>query len=106
MVCAPSIQRAQAAWEDDDHESFCDEMWEVAEGLDMNEFRLELAKAVIPLRDAGNVAPKLAAVAVFELIDGPGWTLLFARLSCQSSFGPAMYGAAMYGAAMAAQPQA
>jgi hypothetical protein len=77
----PSIERAQAALDDDDDEAFDDELWEIGEMLDTNERRIELAQAVIALRDAGKVAPKLAAAAVFELSDGAGSAFLLSSIA-------------------------
>jgi hypothetical protein len=76
-----SIERAQAALDDDDDEAFDDELWEIAETLDTDEQRIELARAVIALRDAGNVPPKLAAAAVFELSDGAGSDFLLSSIA-------------------------
>jgi hypothetical protein len=60
-----SIERAQAALDDDDA-AFDDELSEIAETLDTSEERVELARALIALREVGKVPPKSAAAAVFE----------------------------------------
>ncbi len=85
-----SIERAQAALEDDDDEAFDDELLEIAETLDTNEQRIELARAVIALRDAGKVPPKVAAAAVFNSAVEPDRTFYSRRLPSQSRYGPAM----------------
>lgn len=76
-----SIERAQAALEDDDDEAFDDELLEIAETLDTNEQRIELARAVIALRDAGKVPPKVAAAAVFKLSGGAGSDFLLSSIA-------------------------
>lgn len=67
---SPAIERARAALEDDDIDAFDDALWEVAEEMDTPERRLAMARAIIALRDAGKIDPKVAAVAMFDLSEG------------------------------------
>ena len=69
-VISPEIERARAALDDEDEDAFDDALWEVAPQFDTPPRRLELARAIIALRDAGKVDPKIAAVAVFDLSEG------------------------------------
>lgn len=80
-VFPPAIERARAALDDEDTETFDDALWEVAEQLDTPRRRLELAQAVIALRDAGRVDPKVAAVAVFDLSEGDSSALFISSIA-------------------------
>lgn len=68
-VLSPLVERARQALEEegDDGDPFLDAVEELAEELDTPGRRLELARAVIALRDAGRVEPSVAAVAMFDL---------------------------------------
>jgi hypothetical protein len=68
-VLSPEIERARRLLDDDD-DAFDDALFEVARQLDTSQRRLELAHAIITLRDAGKVDPKVAAAAVFDLSEG------------------------------------
>jgi hypothetical protein len=68
-VLSPLVERARQALEEegDDEDPFLDAVEELAEELDTPARRLELARAVVALRDAGCVEPGVAAVAMFDL---------------------------------------
>jgi hypothetical protein len=51
---------------------------------------IEPAQAVVALREAGNLPPKLAAAGVCELCDGAGSAFCSSRLPSQSRYGPAV----------------
>lgn len=69
-VFSPEIERARRLLEDDDEGAFDDALFEVARQLDNPHRRLELAQAIVTLKDAGKIDPKVAAAAVFDLSDG------------------------------------
>lgn len=68
-VLSPLVERARGAIEDDgdDGDPFLEAVEDIVHELDTPGLRLELATAVIALRDAGRVDPKVAAVAMFDL---------------------------------------
>jgi hypothetical protein len=63
----PEIGRAISALDDDDGETFDRELNKVVPKLDTPERRIELAQAVVTLRDKGRISSRLAAVALFDL---------------------------------------
>jgi len=77
-VLSPLVERARQALEEegDDGDAFLDALEELTEALDTPERRLGLARAVIALRDAGRVDPRVAAVAMFDLDAGSRPALL------------------------------
>jgi SEC-C motif len=66
-LLTPEIERAYVALQDHDGEGFDDALAQVVPLLDNFESRLELARAVLTLKDSGRIDPKLAAVAIFDL---------------------------------------
>jgi SEC-C motif len=69
-LSSPDIERARAALDGDDLDAFDEALFAVAETLDTPAQRLELARAILKLRDAGRVHPEVAAAAVFDLSEG------------------------------------
>jgi hypothetical protein len=80
-LSSPAVERARAALNDDDTDAFDDALWDVAEQLDTPQRRLALARAILDYRDAGNVDPKVAAVAVFDLSDGTDSAVLISSIA-------------------------
>lgn len=80
------LERARATLDDEDTETFDDALWEVAEQLDTPRRHLGLAQAVIALKDAGKVDPKVAAVAVFDLSEGASSRCSSPRSPSRSAF--------------------
>jgi hypothetical protein len=74
-LLTPEIDRAISALDDDDGEAFDRELNQVVPTIDTPQRRIELAGAVITLRDQGRISSKLAAVALFDL--GGGASTLF-----------------------------
>lgn len=66
-IVTPEVEAAIDALDDPDHENFDKALWGAARFLNTVERRLELAEAVLALRDRGLISPKLAAVAIFDL---------------------------------------
>jgi hypothetical protein len=66
-IITPVIDRAINALRDDEDELFDRVLEEVVADLDTDDRRLELARAVIALRDEGCLPPALVAAAVLEL---------------------------------------
>jgi len=66
-IYTPEIDRAISALDDDDGETFDRELNKVVPTVDSPERRIELAQAVVTLRDQGRISSKLAAVALFDL---------------------------------------
>ncbi|MGH9208115.1 MAG: YecA family protein [Acidimicrobiales bacterium] len=67
-LLTPEIDAAiNALSDEEDHECFDEALFEAAQALDSTEGRLELAEAVLALRDRGIIPPALAAVAIFDL---------------------------------------
>jgi hypothetical protein len=61
------MDRAINALRDDDDKEFDEALERVVSAVDSPERRLELAQAVLRLRDEGQINRKFAAVAVLEL---------------------------------------
>ena len=68
-VLTPEIEQAMSALEDSDHTHFDAALDAAALALNTFERRLELAEAVLALRDRGLIPAKLAAVAIVDLND-------------------------------------
>lgn len=66
-IVTPEIERAIHTLQRDDDEAFDRALDTVVPTVDTLERRIELAKAVVALRDQGRIPAKLAAVAVFSL---------------------------------------
>lgn len=66
-IITPEVARAIHALHCDDEEAFDRALDTVVPMLDTLERRVELARAVVALRDKGRIPAKLAAVAVFSL---------------------------------------
>lgn len=66
-VHTPEIARAADALNADDGERFDAALRDARAVIDTDERRVELAHAVIALRDTGRVRPPLAAVAIIDL---------------------------------------
>jgi hypothetical protein len=66
-IITPDMARAINAVSDDDCDRFGDALDKVLDAVDSPERRLTLAEAVLRLRDQGQITPKFAAIAVFEL---------------------------------------
>jgi hypothetical protein len=66
-LVTPEIDRAISALDEDDGEAFDRELNEVVPTVDTPQRRIDLADAVITLRDQGRISSKLAAVALFDL---------------------------------------
>lgn len=69
-VASLAVERARAALDDEDTDAFDDALYEVARELDTPSRRLELARVVVALRDAGRIDPQVAAAAIFDLSEG------------------------------------
>jgi hypothetical protein len=66
-IITPNMDRAINALRNDDDEEFDEALERVVSAVDSPERRLELAQAVLRLRDEGQINRKFAAVAVLEL---------------------------------------
>jgi hypothetical protein len=67
-LVTPEIDAAIEAFTDEeDRDSFDEALFAAAQVVDSVERRLELAQAVLALRDRGLIPPALAAVAIFDL---------------------------------------
>jgi SEC-C motif-containing protein len=66
-IITADVDRAINALRDDHGMAFDDALGRVVPAVDTLERRIELAQAVIALRDQGRIPAKLAAVAVLEL---------------------------------------
>jgi hypothetical protein len=66
-ISTPAMDRAIHALRSDDQDGFDNALAQVVTAVDTLDRRIELAQAVIELRDHGRIPPKLAAVAVLEL---------------------------------------
>ena len=75
-VLTPEIEEAMFAFTDKDEDAFERALRTVVESLGTVEHRLELAEAVLLLRDEGAVSPEVAAVAIFDLNDERSQLLL------------------------------
>jgi hypothetical protein len=79
-ILTPEIEEALFASTDKDEDAFEKALHAVAATLGTFDRRLELAEAVLLLRDQGVVSPPVAAVAVFDLND-EGSQLLLSSLA-------------------------
>lgn len=68
-VSSPEIERARKALDRDD-DAFDEELYSVAGALDTPRRRLDLAQAIVALKDKAMIDKRVAAVAVFDLSDG------------------------------------
>jgi hypothetical protein len=66
-IITPDMERAINALRDDDDEEFDEALEHVVSAIDSADRRLELAHAVLKLRDQGQIKRKFAAIAVLEL---------------------------------------
>lgn len=66
-IITPDMECAINALRNDDDTAFDEALGKVVPAVDALERRIELAQAVIELRDRGRIPKKLAAVAVLEL---------------------------------------
>jgi len=66
-VITPEIDQAIRALQNDDGEEFDRMLSQVVPTVDTVDHRMNLAQAVMTLRDQGRISAKLAAMAVFEL---------------------------------------
>jgi hypothetical protein len=66
-IRTPEIDHAVRALRNDDGEEFDRFLDQLVPVLDTPERRVDLAKAIIALRDKGRISAKLAAVAILEL---------------------------------------
>jgi hypothetical protein len=66
-ILTPEIDRAVDALRTDDGEEFDEALSEVVRMVDNVDRRLELAHAVVRLRDDGHIPSRLAALAILEL---------------------------------------
>jgi hypothetical protein len=66
-ILTPDVDRAVRALRDDDGDEFDRALETVVSMVDTVSRRIDLAQAVIALREEGRISPKLAAIAVFEL---------------------------------------
>jgi hypothetical protein len=66
-IITTDMDRAINALRDDNGTAFDDALGRVVPAVDTLERRIDLAQAVVTLRDQGRIPPKLAAVAVLEL---------------------------------------
>jgi len=66
-ILTPDMHEAIRALEEDDDYEFDAVLGKVVADIDSPNRRIELARAVIALRDQGRIPPQLAAIAVLEL---------------------------------------
>ncbi len=78
-LLSPELSRLLDAVEDDDHDAAEEALPAALARVDTVEARAALARAVLALRDAGRVAPRVAALALVDL-EGGGEALLTASL--------------------------
>ena len=69
-VFTPEVERAWSLIEDGDGEAFEVALLEVVRQLDTPSRRLELAHAIVALKDVGKVDARVAAAAIFDLSEG------------------------------------
>jgi len=79
-ILTPEMDRAIIALRDDDGEEFDRALEQVVPLVDTADRRIELARAVLALRDEGRIPRKLAAMAVLEL-DRQTSTLLLSSVA-------------------------
>ena len=80
LIPTPELEDAMSALTNEDQDDFDDAVYTAAHTLDTFEHRLELAEAVLTLRDKGLVRPEIAAVAIFDL-NYEGSALLLSSLA-------------------------
>ena len=66
-IITPDMDRAINALRDDDDEEFDEALDKVVSAIDSADRRIDLAQAVLTLRDQGQIKQKFAAIAVLEL---------------------------------------
>jgi hypothetical protein len=66
-IITPDMNRAINALRDGEDELFDEVLEQVVAAVDTDDRRVELARAVIDLRDQGRLEPRFAAIAVLEL---------------------------------------
>lgn len=66
-ILTPAMDRAIDALQDGDDEGFDDILGTVVPEVDSVDRRVELARAVLTLRDRGSISPQQAAVAILDL---------------------------------------
>ncbi|MGA3149080.1 MAG: hypothetical protein ABSF33_16635 [Acidimicrobiales bacterium] len=79
-IITPDMDRAIDAFENDDVAEFVDAAIEVAANVDSLGRRVRLARAVLTLRDEGDIPTNLAAAAILDL-DSKKSTLLLASVA-------------------------
>ena len=79
-ILTPDMDRAISALQDDDVEVFDEVLDKVVADVDSPGRRIELAQAVLTLRDEGRIPSELAAAAVLEL-DGKESTLFLSSVA-------------------------
>jgi hypothetical protein len=79
-ILTPDMDRAISALQDDDVEVFDQVLDKVVADVDSPDRRVELAQAVIALRDRGRIPSDLAAAAILEL-DGKESTLFLSSVA-------------------------
>jgi hypothetical protein len=79
-ILTPDMDCAIAALQAEDTDEFDRALRQVVPAVDTADRRLELARAVISLRDQGRITPRLAGVAVLEL-DGKESTLFLSSVA-------------------------
>lgn len=81
-IITPALDQAITALRQDDVDEFDRILPQIVETVDSVERRIDLARAVLSLRDQGRVSPILAAIAVVELDRGK--SLLFTSAVAES----------------------
>jgi hypothetical protein len=79
-ILTPDVDRAVRALRQDDGDEFDRALEKVVPMVDTLNRRIDLAKAVVALRDDGRISPKLAAIAVFDL-DRPDSSLFMSSVA-------------------------
>ncbi len=79
-ILTPDVDRAVRALRDDDGDEFDRALEKLVPTIDTIDRRIDLARAVVALRDEGRISHKLAAIAVFEL-DRPDSVLFMSSVA-------------------------
>jgi SEC-C motif len=79
-ILTPDVDRAVRALRGDDGDAFDEALAKVVSMVDTLDRKIDLAQAVVVLRDAGRISPKLAALAVFDL-DRPDSSLFLSSVA-------------------------
>ncbi|MBF6558432.1 MAG: SEC-C domain-containing protein [Acidimicrobiales bacterium] len=79
-IITPDMEQAINALREDDDAGFDEALGKVVPAVDTLERRIELAQAVIELRNNGRIPPNLAAIAVLEL-DRPESTFFLSSVA-------------------------